>query len=78
MSGYYKAHLFCNGRDADHGLCSKEFTPPPEAPALPTLSKLRREAAKAGWTHVRSRVTRRLDQDYCPDHRPAEPAKERP
>jgi hypothetical protein len=36
----------------------------------------RREAAKEGWTHVRSRLSDRrfnFDKDYCPEHKP-EPA----
>ena len=37
-----------------------------------TRAALRRRAASAGWTHVRSRISRQLDKDFCPDHKPAE------
>jgi len=39
------------------------------------LAALRKRAAKAGWTRVRSRLGRKYDKDYCPDHKPAEAAR---
>lgn len=36
---------------------------------------VRRRAAKAGWTTVRSRYGPRAHRDYCPDHKPAEAAQ---
>ena len=29
---------------------------------------LRKAAAVEGWTHVRSSLGRRFDEDFCPDH----------
>jgi hypothetical protein len=40
-----------------------------------TRAALRKRAAKAGWTHVRSPLGRRYDHDYCPEHKPAEAAQ---
>jgi hypothetical protein len=50
--------------------CSAEFG------AYKPVAAARREAAKEGWTHVRSPVSTRrynFDKDYCPEHKP-EPA----
>lgn len=50
----------------DESGCRAKFGPREIARAA-----LRRQAAKAGWTHVRSVSGRKHDDDYCPDHKPA-------
>jgi hypothetical protein len=70
-----KYALSCNGRMVTPGIsrpCPRVF----EVPGLvrhPPPADLRRAAAAAGWVHVRSRLSRRLDRDYCPGHCPAPP-----
>lgn len=59
--------LFCDFRISEEGWrpCNKEFETDRYVAAG---SKLRQEAAKAGWTRVRSPIGRTFDKDYCPDH----------
>lgn len=68
--------LYCNGRTPygnegkDMG-CYLKFEPPQDdEPHIPKPAELRKLAAKAGWTYVRSEHGRRYDMDYCPDHKP--------
>lgn len=39
----------------------------------PSRAKLRKRAAKLGWTHVRSDASRKDDKDFCPQHQPVTP-----
>jgi len=53
---------------------------PAEFRAFKPVAAARREAAKEGWTHVRSPLSdRRLDfdKDFCPAHKP-EPVQVHP
>ena len=68
MSTYRVVHLYCDDR-SNGWTCHKEFEADPSL-GFPSLSVMRREAAKAGWTFVRSAVDRVLDKDFCPDHKP--------
>jgi len=67
---YRKHDLMCDtvSRHLDHR--SAFFQPPEDAVYTTTLSALRKLAAKAGWTHVRSTLGRKYDRDYCPEHKP--------
>jgi len=60
--------LYCNG---DESRCGRTLDSEPGE----GLAALRKRAAKAGWTRVRSRLGRKYDKDYCPDHKPAEVAQ---
>jgi hypothetical protein len=57
----------------DHPRCGQQFQGEEGIPPTSGESRaaLRKRAAKAGWTHVRSNYGRRADKDYCPDHKPA-------
>jgi hypothetical protein len=57
--------LYCNG---DAYRCRQRLDSEPGE----GLAALRKRAGKAGWTRVRSRLGRKYDEDFCPDHKPAE------
>lgn len=52
----------------DYPACTARFYDGRETPR----ARLRHWAAKEGWTHVRSNGGRKYDEDYCPEHKPAE------
>lgn len=60
--------LYCNG---DEYRCPQRLDSEPGE----GLAALRKRAAKTGWTRVSSRLGRKYDKDYCPDHKPAEAAQ---
>jgi hypothetical protein len=70
-----RVHLWCDHRyEPAEG---EQFGKPCHADFEPTavgfisqISIMRKEAAKAGWKHVRHSVSSRLDADLCPDHNP--------
>jgi hypothetical protein len=67
--------LWCDGLDdpADGqrfgASCHADFEPDPPQ-FISQISVMRKEAAKAGWKHVRNPVSARLDTDLCPAHNP--------
>ena len=72
MSAYRVVHLYCDGRvpRGDTTMrCGKEYDSDPSL-GFPTLTVMRREARKAGWTYIRHPRMRGLDKDLCPDHKP--------
>jgi hypothetical protein len=68
---FRRVQLICN-----HPRCFKFFDGKEGIPPTSGESRaaVRKRAAKAGWTHVRSNWGRRADSDYCPEHKPAEAA----
>lgn len=70
---FRRVELTCNYRDpyCHQHFQGKEGIPPTSGE---TRAAVRKRAAKAGWTHERSRLGRPYDKDYCPDHKPAEAA----
>jgi hypothetical protein len=80
MSAAREVRLWCDHRDepaegkrfGHH--CTEEFHADPNLGFVSSVTVMRREAAKAGWTHVRSPLTGRrtsFDEDFCPAHKPA-------
>jgi hypothetical protein len=65
---YREYTLLCDG---DGGKCIAQFGP---FGVEQSRAKLRAQAAKAGWTYVRSALGHTCDDDYCPAHKPAEPS----
>lgn len=79
MTAYSRTEheIYCDARlpseTQPRGLpCHKTYQPPEDTPAypVPAPAKLRKLAAKDGWTHVQSRLGRRYDKDFCPEHKP--------
>jgi hypothetical protein len=68
MSAYRVVHLYCDDRSSGRK-CFKEFDSDPSL-GFPTLTVMRREARKAGWSYARSTFGRSFDKDFCPDHKP--------
>jgi hypothetical protein len=67
---FRRCQLTCNyPRDCFQFFDGEEGIPPTSGE---TRAALRKRAAKAGWTHVRSNLGWRYDRDYCPEHKPAE------
>lgn len=66
-----RVQLTCN-----HPRCGQRFDGEEGIPPTSGESRaaVRKRAAKAGWTTVRSNYGRRADRDYCPDHKSAEAA----
>lgn len=73
---YRKHELMCNAAGQHTNYPSAFFQAPPEALYTTSLTALRKLAAKAGWTHVRSPYGRKFSRDYCPEHKPATAAGE--
>lgn len=72
--GITEYQLFCNGRMTCGGElvpCGRAFKTPADYAGHMRPAALRKTAAAEGWTHVRSALGRRFDDDYCPDHKPA-------
>jgi hypothetical protein len=69
---YRRVQLICDQRRCYQFFQGEEGIPPSSGESR---AAVRRRAAKAGWTHVRSNWGRRADHDYCPDHKPAEAAQ---
>jgi hypothetical protein len=67
---FRKVDLTCN----HPGGCRQHFQGEEGIPPTSGESRaaVRKRAAKAGWTVVRSNWGRRADRDYCPLHKPAE------
>jgi hypothetical protein len=68
---FRRVQLACNHRDPGcHQFFDGEEGIPPTSGE--SRAAVRKRAAKAGWTVVRSNWGRRADRDYCPEHKPAE------
>lgn len=61
----YTAHVL----NCDAPGCRASF----RGDVITSRARLRKRAARTGWTHVRSVSGPRHDDDYCPKHPPAEP-----
>lgn len=71
---YRRVELSCNHLDP---YCHQHFQGEEGIPPTSGESRaaVRKRAARAGWTVVRSNYGRRADRDYCPAHKPAEAAQ---
>lgn len=71
---FRRVELSCNHLDP---YCHQRFQGEEGIPPTSGESRaaVRKRAAKAGWTTVRSSYGRRADRDYCPGHKPAEAAQ---
>jgi hypothetical protein len=65
---FRRCELTCNHPRCGQFFHGEEGIPPSSGESRAVL---RKRAAKAGWTHVRSDWGRRGDRDYCPEHKPA-------
>lgn len=67
---FRRVRLTCN-----HPYCHQHFQGEEGIPPTSGESRaaVRKRAAKAGWSAVRSNYGRRADRDYCPEHKPPEP-----
>lgn len=72
---YREYELYCNAITRHPVYTSAFFRAPADVQYTITLAGLRKLAAKAGWTCVRSDLGRKFDRDYCPEHKPAETGK---
>jgi hypothetical protein len=66
---FRRVRLTCNGIACFQLFQGEDGIPPTSGE---TRAALRKRAAKAGWTYVRSPSGRRYDRDYCPEHKPGE------
>jgi hypothetical protein len=66
---FRRYELTCDGGGCHQRIVGETGIPPTSGESR---AALRKRAAKAGWTHVRSNWGRRADRDYCPEHKPAE------
>jgi hypothetical protein len=62
-----RCELTCNQPRCGEQFQGEEGIPPTSGESR---AALRKRAAKAGWTHVRSDWRRSADRDYCPEHKP--------
>jgi hypothetical protein len=69
---FRKIQLACDQRHCYERFDGEEGIPPTSGESR---AAVRKRAAKAGWTHVRSNWGRRADRDFCPEHKPAEAAQ---
>jgi len=79
VTGHMVAEIWCNGRseptpNLPNGVgCYRAYESPSGTSFEDrrTLPRLRRLAAKDGWTHVPMRIGGRdYGHDYCPEHKP--------
>ena len=68
MSVYAVWHLYCNGAPGVY--CGTEYKPADPLADAGTGAKLRKLAAKDGWTYVPWPGLRGYGRDYCPEHKP--------
>jgi hypothetical protein len=69
---FRRVQLTCDQRCCHERFRGEEGIPPTSGESR---AAVRKRAAKAGWTTVRSNYGRRADSDYCPQHKPAEAAQ---
>ena len=66
---FRRVQLACNHRGCYQSFDGEEGIPPTSGE---TRAAVRKRAAKAGWTTVRSNYGRRADRDFYPEHKPEE------
>lgn|GEM_PF-3433397 len=68
MSAYTRAVVYCDHFDKGAPAGSRSCEARVER--IGDKSEARRAAKAAGWAYVRSPVSARLGEDFCPEHKP--------